>query len=75
MGSLRFVRTGLARGNNGLPTAVVLTTATYLHDTRLLSILAIFAAIFAPFFRWTITCRVRALTLFLVIHLTTLLSK
>ena len=54
----------------GLPTAGVLTTATYLHDTRLLSILAVFAAIFAPFFRWTVTCWVRALTLFLVIHLT-----
>jgi hypothetical protein len=78
MGPLKLVRTGLARWQYmpGLATAVVLTTATYLHDTRLLSILAVFAAIFAPFFRWTITYRVRALTLFLVIcHLATLLSK
>ena len=68
-------RTRAAAIMPGLPTAVVLTTATYLHDTRLLSILAVFAAIFAPFFRGTITCRVRALTLFLVIHSTILLSK
>jgi len=59
----------------GLAAAVMFTTTTYLHDTRLLSILAVFAAILAPFFRWTITCRVRALPLFLVIHLTNLLSK
>jgi hypothetical protein len=59
-----------------LATAVVLTTATYLHDMRLLSILAVFAAILAAFFRGTVTCRVRTLILFLVIcHLATLLLK
>ncbi len=59
-----------------LATTVVLTSATYLHDMRLLSILAVFATILAAFLRGTVTRRVRTLILFLVIcHLATLHSK
>lgn len=50
-----------------LATAVVLTTASYLHDTRLLRILAVLAAILTTFFALTITCGVRALVFILVL--------
>jgi hypothetical protein len=55
-----------------LPAGVVLATATYLHHTRLLSILAILAAVLASFFTRTIACGVCALVFILIVsHLIT----
>jgi len=48
-----------------LATAVVLATASYLHDARLLSILAVFAAILTAFLATTIARRVRTLVFIL----------
>ncbi len=51
-----------------LATSCVLTTAAYFHNTRLLRIFAVLAAILAAFLARTIACRVRALVLILVSH-------
>lgn len=50
-----------------LAASVVLTTASNLHDTRLLRILAVFAAILTAFFARTIARRMRALVFILVL--------
>jgi hypothetical protein len=45
----------------------MLTTASYLHDMRLLRILAVLAAILAAFFARAIACWVRTLIFILVL--------
>lgn len=50
-----------------LATGVVLATASYLHDTGLLGIFAVLAAILTAFFAGTIACRVRTLIFILVL--------
>ncbi|MCM3900991.1 MAG: hypothetical protein ND866_04735 [Pyrinomonadaceae bacterium] len=50
-----------------LAARVVLTAAPYLHNTRLLRILAILATILAAFLARTIACGVLALVFILVI--------
>jgi hypothetical protein len=59
-----------------LTAGVVLTTATYLHNTGLLSILAILAAIFTALLARTIACGMCALVFILVVsHLIHLLDR
>lgn len=50
-----------------LATGIVLATASYLHDTRLLRILAVLAAILTALFAGTIACGVRTLVFILVL--------
>ncbi len=53
----------------------MLATASYLHDTRLLRILAVLAAILTAFLARTVACRVRTLIFILILsHLKLLLD-
>ena len=51
----------------------MLTSAAYFHDTRFLSVLAILAAVLAVFLCGTVTCRMSALVLLVLCHISTCL--